>query len=66
MSLEMVYLLWDIYIYENDTCFKFFIGLALLLENKMLIIGSETSMIPQTISNLTIQNMDQMKQIYKK
>ena len=66
MSLDMVYLLWDIYIVENDTCFQFFIGLAMLLENKNVIIGSEYSMIPQTLANLTIQNSTQMKQIYKR
>jgi len=62
----MVYLLWDMFILENDTCFKFFIALALLLENKNLIIGSETSMIPQTIANLTVNSASQMKQIYKR
>jgi len=66
MSLDMVYLLWDIFIVENDTCFKFFIALALLLENKNLIIGSDTSMIPQTIANLTIKDSIEMKQIYKR
>jgi len=66
MSLDMVYWLWDIFILENDTCLKFFIALALLLENKNLIIGSETSMIPQTIANLTVSNAAQMKNIYKR
>ena len=66
MSLDVVYLLWDIYVVENDTCFQFFIGLAMLLENKNAIIGSETSVIPQTIANLNIQNSSQMKQIYKR
>ncbi len=66
MSLDMVYLLWDMFILENDTSLKFFIALALLLENKNLIIGSETSMIPQTIANLTVNSASQMKQIYKR
>lgn len=66
MTLDVVYLLWDIYVVENDTCFKFFIGLAMLLENKNSIIGSEVSVIPQTIANLTIQNATQMKQIYRR
>lgn len=62
----MVYLLWDIYILENDPYLIFFFALALLLENKNKIMGGENYMIPQNLANLNIENANQMKDIYKR
>jgi len=62
----MVYLLWDIFILESDCYFLFFIALALLIENKHKIIGSETASIPQTLASLVIENVQQMGEVYNK
>jgi len=62
----MVYLLWDIYILENDPYLIFFFSVALLIENKNKIMAGETYMIPQNLSNLNIENASQMRDIYKR
>jgi hypothetical protein len=63
MTIEMIYIFWDNYMIENDSLFICFFGLAYLLHFRNTIINKETSVIPQTISQLSLESVDQLKVI---
>ena len=61
LSLEIVYLFWEIYILEDDRLLFFFISLALLVYNKEKILNDDPSFLPQTLTTLTIKNVEELK-----
>ncbi len=51
---------------EDDCCFFLFISLALLIVNKNNIMSIDRSMLPQTLSDLKIGSVEELKKIYQK
>ncbi|KAL4472537.1 hypothetical protein ABPG74_018486 [Tetrahymena malaccensis] len=66
MSLELIYYFWEIYIVENDRNFVFFISLAVLLYKKDSLINSDPAMLPQKLTQIQIESLDDVKFIYQK
>lgn len=62
----MLYLFWDVYLIEDDPCFVFFISLAMVIINKTTIMSIDRSILPQTMANLKIATVDDLKKIYQK
>lgn len=66
LSLDVLVLFFDLYIIEEDPAFIFFFSLSLLMINRNSIISSDLSILPQSISNLTITNVEELSVIYFK
>ena len=61
----MLLLLWDAYLIENDVYFIFFICLALLDINKSKILGTDSSLVPQTLTTLSIDKPEELTRLLK-
>jgi hypothetical protein len=66
MSVELIYAFWDNYMIENDNLFICFFCLAYLLHFRNTIINKETSVIPQTISQLQLESVAELNLIVLK
>ncbi|KAL4499904.1 hypothetical protein ABPG72_015253 [Tetrahymena utriculariae] len=66
MSLELIYYFWEIYIVENDRNFVFFISLAVLLYKRDTLLKCDPAMLPQKLTQIQIESLDDVKFIYQK
>ncbi|EAR97714.2 rab-GTPase-TBC domain protein (macronuclear) [Tetrahymena thermophila SB210] len=66
MSLELIYYFWEIYIVENDRNFVFFISLAVLLYKKDSFLKCDPALLPQKLTQIQIESLDDIKFIYQK
>lgn len=64
VELDIVYYLWDLFLIENDQLLILYISLALLIQSKKKIMSVEFSALPQTLSSLKIENLQDLKEIY--
>ena len=63
MQLDILFLLWDYLLEIDDTLFIHYIFVSLLVLKREIIINCDKSLLPQLISNLTILEIDELKEI---
>ena len=63
MRLDILFLLWDYLLEIDDTLFIHYIFVSLLVLKREIIINCDKSLLPQLISNLTILEIDELKEI---
>ena len=63
MRLDILFLLWDYLLDIDDTLFIHYIFVSLLVLKREIIINCDKSLLPQLISNLTILEIDELKEI---
>ena len=63
LNLNLTYYLWDILINLNDVLFIYFFTVAFLKYNSEQIINCDLSIIPAIITKLTIDSIDELKEI---
>ena len=66
MTLDMVYCLWDLYLFENNRINMLFISLALLEKNRKEVFDRDISNLPQFFTSLTFKNIEDIEEIFKK
>jgi hypothetical protein len=63
MRLDILFLLWDYLLEIDDTLFIHYIFVSLLVLKREIIINCDKSLLPQLISNLTILEIEELKEI---
>ena len=66
LGLEELYILWDLYIMEDDPNLFLFLGLALMTQNRENILQCEPCSIGQHINSLGIASTNHIKAIFSK
>ena len=62
-NLNIIYYFWDILITNNDILFIYYFIVAFLKYNSEEIINSDITIIPAVITKLTIDSIDELKEI---
>ena len=63
LTLNIIYYLWDILITNNDILFIYYFIVAFLKYNSEEIINSDITILPAIITKLTIDSIDELKEI---
>ena len=63
IRLDILFLFWDYLIEIDDTLFIHFFFVSLLIHKREIIINCDKSLLPQLISNLTILEIEELKEI---
>jgi hypothetical protein len=60
LSLDLVYLLWDIYLVEDDPFLHYFVALALLIRNRHVLLKVDCDSLPVAMNHLPIEDIAQL------
>ncbi|CAD8120628.1 unnamed protein product [Paramecium sonneborni] len=66
MSLECTYLLWEMLYIKKDQLMIYFFVVAVLIYFRQKLLSIDSSLLPQTLSGIYIDNVEIVKNIYKK
>ncbi|CAK65326.1 unnamed protein product (macronuclear) [Paramecium tetraurelia] len=66
MSLECTYLLWEMLYIKKDQLMIYFFVIAVLIYFRQKLLSIDSSLLPQTLSGIYIDNVETVKNIYKK
>jgi hypothetical protein len=66
MNLEIVFTYWEAYFIENDRFFFFYFIVATLQHFKQKLLSIDPSFLPQTLTGITIDKIDDLKSIYSR
>lgn len=62
-SLPTLFYLWEEIIKENDVIFSIFISIAIILDNKDRIATCTDRIVPQLISQISLENIEKLSQL---
>ncbi|KRX10617.1 Rab-GTPase-TBC domain [Pseudocohnilembus persalinus] len=65
LSIDLLYLFWEVYIIQDDQYLVFFIALGLLISRRDKILQGDPLFLPQVMSSITIDSFDDFKKIFK-
>jgi hypothetical protein len=60
-NIESLFYLWEEIIHENDVIFSVFLSIAIILDNKDCIALCTDKIIPQLISQISLENIEKLK-----
>ena len=60
VQLPVLFVLWDWLMLERDSVFFCFISLAILISNRRLLLRTEVSQLPETLSKLSINSVPEL------
>jgi len=63
VSLKALFLLWEELLETNDPLHLVYIGLGFLEHFKSILLSKQNSMVPQTISQISLENINDVKDI---
>ncbi|CAK61993.1 unnamed protein product (macronuclear) [Paramecium tetraurelia] len=66
MSLECTYLLWEMLYIKKDQLMIYYFVIAVLIFFREKLLSIDSSLLPQTLSGIYIDNVEILKNIYKK
>lgn len=64
IPIDLVYILWDLYLFDNDRINILFLALALLQNSKDEIMNSDLSNLPQYLTTLSFKTSKAIEEIY--
>ncbi|OEH78248.1 tbc1 domain family member related protein [Cyclospora cayetanensis] len=60
VQLPVLFVLWDRYLLERDSVFFCFLSLAILLCSRTILLRTEVSQLPETLSKLSIRSIPEL------
>lgn len=63
VQLPVLFVLWDGYLLEGDKVFFCYLSLAILITNRGILLRTEISQLPETLSKLSIDSISELKSV---
>ena len=60
VQLPVLFVLWDWLMLESDSVFFCFVSLAILISNRRMLLSTEVSQLPETLSKLSINSVPEL------
>lgn len=64
LNINHVYLLWDLYLFENERSNLLFLSIALIRSAREKILSSDTSILPQFLTSLIFKNAEEIEPLF--
>ncbi|XP_026191352.1 uncharacterized protein LOC34619854 [Cyclospora cayetanensis] len=65
VQLPVLFVLWDRYLLERDSVFFCFLSLAILLCSRTILLRTEVSQLPETLSKLSIRSIPELTNLWQ-